>query len=109
MSGLVYLQDLYNQCGGPEWNFQTGWDGVTQRDDDPVHWYGVTVRDGNVTGLELPSNNLTGRLPSSIGNLTNLTSLWLQHNNLSGDIPDGVANMRMLRSLYVHFNHFKRM
>merc|ERR1711865_526850 len=95
--------------GGAEWNFQHGWDGVTKRGNDPVCWYGVTVTDGSVTGLELPSNNLKGRLPPSIGNLRNLTSLWLQHNELGGDIPDGIAGMKNLRSLYLHFNHFKRM
>jgi Leucine-rich repeat (LRR) protein len=46
----------------------------------------------NLTGLFLGSNQLTGEIPSEIGNLTNLTSLVLSNNQLTGEIPPELCN-----------------
>jgi hypothetical protein len=43
--------------------------------------------------LELQNNQLTGSIPSEIGNLTNLTRLWLYDNELTGEIPDSICNL----------------
>ncbi|CAM0885366.1 unnamed protein product [Alopecurus aequalis] len=51
---------------------------------------------GNCTGLQMLSmswNRLSGRVPSSLGNLSNqLQRLYLDENNLSGDFPSGLIN-----------------
>ena len=48
------------------------------------------------TELYLWSNDLSGHIPSDIGNLTNLTRLHLNNNNLSGNIPPEIGNLKNL-------------
>lgn len=59
-------------------------------------------------GRELYSNNISGRVPSELGNLTNLVSLDLYLNGLSGPIPDTLGKLQKLRFLYV-FLFFKHL
>lgn len=40
----------------------------------------------------MSKNQLTGEIPSEIGNLTNLTTLNLQNNQLTGIIPEEICN-----------------
>ncbi|CAK9141070.1 unnamed protein product [Ilex paraguariensis] len=49
---------------------------------------------------ELYSNNISGRVPYELGNLTNLVSLDLYLNNLTGPIPDTLDKLQKLRFLY---------
>jgi len=51
-------------------------------------------------GRELYSNNITGKIPEELGNLTNLVSLDLYLNHLSGTIPTTLGNLEKLRFLY---------
>ena len=48
------------------------------------------------------SNELTGIIPSEIGNLTNLTGLWLYSNQLTSTIPPEIAGElgRMLATIH---------
>ena len=45
------------------------------------------------TYLDLGYNQLTGSIPSEIGNLTNLTHLVLSLNQLTGEIPPEVCDL----------------
>ena len=64
------LVDLYNSTNGPGWVNNTNWL------SGPVFtWYGITVTNGSVTYIFLQSNQLSGNLPASIGNLSQLT--WI--------------------------------
>ncbi|KAJ3680746.1 hypothetical protein LUZ60_015235 [Juncus effusus] len=57
--------------------------------------------------LNLNSNNLTGSLPSSIGNLsTQLSYLNLMNNQISGEIPPTIANLVNLNTLLLSRNKF---
>ena len=49
---------------------------------------------------ELYSNNITGTIPETLGNLTELVSLDLYLNNLSGPIPSSLGRLKKLRFLY---------
>src|SRR3954471_7631491 len=74
------LVDLYNSTNGPNWDDHTNW--LTKR---PVSkWYGITVTGARVTGVFPANNNLSGTIPSSIGNLVKLNYLSLGSNQLSG-------------------------
>uniref|UniRef100_A0A1D1XPJ3 non-specific serine/threonine protein kinase n=1 Tax=Anthurium amnicola TaxID=1678845 RepID=A0A1D1XPJ3_9ARAE len=67
---------------------------------DPCSWTMVTCSPENlVIGLGTPSQNLSGTLSPSIGNLTNLQILLLQNNNISGPIPPEMGKLSQLRTL----------
>ena len=64
---------------------------------------------GQLTALELIhlySNQLTGSIPSSIGQLVRLGELWLQENKLEGTLPPEMSGLRKLRSLFLQHNLF---
>ncbi|VAI48997.1 unnamed protein product [Triticum turgidum subsp. durum] len=74
---------------------------------DPCSWTMVTCSQENlVTGLEAPSQNLSGLLSPSIGNLTNLEIVLLQNNNINGRIPAEIGRLTKLRTLDLSSNHF---
>ena len=58
----------------------------------------------NLTCLSLSSNELTGEIPPEIGNLMNLTELYLGNNQLTGEIPSEIGNMINLERLLLHDN-----
>ena len=47
----------------------------------------------SLTHLYLYNNDLTGEIPSEIGNLNNLTNLLLQNNELEGCIPQNLSTL----------------
>ncbi|GLT30801.1 hypothetical protein SLA2020_055880 [Shorea laevis] len=78
------------------------WDGNAV---DPCSWTMVTCNpDGLVIGLGAPSQNLSGTLSPSIGNLTNLQIVLLQNNNITGPIPSELGRILMLRTLDLSSN-----
>ncbi|GAA4272082.1 leucine-rich repeat domain-containing protein [Aquimarina gracilis] len=94
------LVDLYNTTNGANWT--NTWD-LTK----PVcEWYGVAVEEGKVKSVDLRSNNLTGSLSSTVGNLLNLSYLNLNYNNINGDIPNTLGSLLELSVLYLRGNNF---
>jgi len=53
--------------------------------------------------LDLLDNELTGSIPSEIGNLTNLTWLYLYNNQLTGEIPESICDSNINWSSIVVF------
>ncbi|XP_062103626.1 LRR receptor kinase SERL2-like [Humulus lupulus] len=62
--------------------------------------------DGLVIGLGTPSQNLSGILSASIGNLTNLQSVLLQSNNITTHIPSKIGRLQKLDTLDLSNNNF---
>lgn len=100
------LIDLYDSTGGSNWVEISGWK------NGPVStWDGVTITDGRVTGLILPSAPLYGSLPQSFGNLTKLQDLNFGNadrddritNGLSS-LPESFGNLTNLESLDLAYN-----
>ncbi|XP_057789525.1 receptor-like protein 54 [Salvia miltiorrhiza] len=56
------------------------------------------------TTIDLSSNNFSGSIPDSIGNLNSLRYLNLSHNNLMGHIPASLGNISVLESLDLSSN-----
>ena len=87
------LEELYNATDGPNWMSSMNW-----KTEAPLNeWYGVTTdASGRVTRLNLLRNQLSGSIPSSLGNLSNLEVLSLGSNQLSGSIPSSLGNLSNL-------------
>ncbi|MBC6422525.1 MAG: hypothetical protein GDA38_14050 [Hormoscilla sp. SP12CHS1] len=74
------LQTLYDSTGRNKnkWTDNTGWKDwdfsstIPPDADDVDQWHGVTVVDSRVTKIELGKNNLSGKIPSELGSLSNL-------------------------------------
>ncbi|KAJ9562164.1 hypothetical protein OSB04_007324 [Centaurea solstitialis] len=80
------------------------WDGDAV---DPCSWTMVTCStESLVIGLGTPSQNLSGTLSPSIGNLTNLQIVLLQNNNITGPIPTEIGKLKNLQTLDLSNNHF---
>jgi hypothetical protein len=57
----------------------------------------------NLSKLYLQNNQLSGSIPSELGNLSNLDDLWLSNNQLTGTIPAEIGNLTNLQ--YSHLDH----
>ncbi|MBO1349186.1 MAG: VCBS repeat-containing protein [Hormoscilla sp. GUM202] len=96
------LKALYTSTSGENWQNNFGWEFGS--DIPPLrsvvsNWYGVTVKGDRVTAINLPSNSLSGTLPSELGSLGKLQQLDLDGNSLSGTIPselDSLSNLQIL-------------
>ncbi len=96
------LVALYHATGGANWTRNTNW-----LSEQPIgEWHGVTTdRNGRVTHLSLPRNQLTGLIPPELGNLSGLATLDLSGNQLTGSIPPELGNLSSLRYLYLGANN----
>ncbi|XP_047314799.1 protein NSP-INTERACTING KINASE 1-like [Impatiens glandulifera] len=80
------------------------WDGDSV---DPCSWTMVTCSSESlVIGLGTPSQDLSGFLSPSIGNLSNLQIVLLQNNNITGRIPEEIGKLSRLHTLDLSNNHF---
>ncbi|KAM6549305.1 hypothetical protein CsatB_020981 [Cannabis sativa] len=74
---------------------------------DPCSWTMVTCSpESLVIGLGTPSQNLSGTLSPSIGNLTNLQIVLLQNNNIKGPVPSELGKLPNLHTLDLSNNMF---
>ena len=94
------LMVLYDSTGGASWTDKANWNSTEPLDT----WFGVTLRNRRVVGLDLADNNLRGTLPAKLATLTELASLDLGGNQLSGMIPPELRGLRALESLDLSAN-----
>ena len=95
------LLQLYNATGGDNWLESTNW--LTSRALST--WYGVTTdSQGRITELNLTRNQLKGKLPPELANLTNLEVLALGGNQLTGTVPTWLSSLTNLQELYLWGN-----
>jgi Leucine-rich repeat (LRR) protein len=94
------LVTFYNSTNGDSWSRKSGW----LENNTPCDWYGVTCSGGHVSELYLHSNELTGSIPTEIGNLSNLGYLYLNNNELTGTIPTELGNLSNLKYLHLYSN-----
>ena len=91
---------LYNATDGANWTDNTNW-----LSNEPLsEWHGVTTRNGRVKELYLISNQLTGEIPTQLGNLAQLWVLDIPDNQLTGKIPVELGNLAQLRVLHLAGN-----
>ena len=95
------LKALYESAGGADWARKDNW-----LSNAPLsEWQGVqTDSEGRVTIVNLLANNLTGKIPSELQDLTYLEGLYLGRNNLSGAIPRELGSLSALQVLLLSDN-----
>jgi len=101
------LTALYKSTDGGNWTDNSGWDttAVPASMQEFNSWYGLFVTDDNILSeVVLSSNNLTGSLPSELGDLSDLYWLALSHNQLTGNVPREIGGLSNLRWLDLSYN-----
>ncbi len=103
-SDRAALEAFYYATGGPAWNNSGYW-----LSSAPLQaWHGVwTNSDGRVTGIELKNNNLSGVLPSMLGDLRYLDGIEIRENKLRGVIPPGLGRAKELDWLNLSDNQME--
>ena len=89
------LAAFFTQMNGTGWVQSRGW---TQGEPCEDPWYGIKCDDsGEVVGIFLNENNLTGMLPGAVlGSLKSLRMLVLDGNSISGRVPLQLRQMNHL-------------
>ncbi len=93
---------LYNSTYGDNWTDNSGWktpplhtDGFAMPGTEDT-WKGITITNSHVSEIFLIRNQLSGSIPSELGNLSNLEKLYFGHNQISGSIPSELGNLSNL-------------
>ena len=95
------LVALYNATDGANWTNNTNW----LTNEAISEWHGVvTDGEGRVKRLYLGHNELSGKIPPELGDLTSLLELYLDNNELSGEIPAELGRLTNLQGLYLWEN-----
>ena len=114
MTDSLALIALYNSTTGASWTNNTNWGSSEPLGD----WFGVyTNSDGRVTTVNLgrsnqannTGNNLSGMIPSELGDLDKLRSLYLHNNQLTGSIPTQLGSLDSLEQLNLGGNQLSGM
>ncbi len=105
------LRELYDSLGGSQWVRKTSWPATTSKTINITAaqmnaWFGITVGGGDITRIELPSNNLVGKLPESIGTFKRMNRLRIQDNHIHGTIPESLCSITALTYLNLGINSF---
>ena len=86
------LVAIYNSTGGAAWTNNTNWLQTGQRVEN---WFGVQIDGDRVQKIDLTENNLSGTIPTEIGDLTALTDLLMGDNSLTGPIPSEIGQTNL--------------
>ena len=69
---------FYKAAGGDNWKNNTNWCSDKSIED----WHGITTERGRVTSIDLPDNNLSGKINGELNKLANLFNFDFANNNL---------------------------
>jgi Leucine-rich repeat (LRR) protein/PKD repeat protein len=95
---LAVLEDIFTTMGGSSWTNKTNWPTswpATATSVDYATWFGITVTNNDITAIILPTNGLTGSIPSSVGDLAELTYVNLSVNSITA-IPTSIGDLSKL-------------
>ncbi|BBH02092.1 Leucine-rich repeat protein kinase family protein, partial [Prunus dulcis] len=82
------------------------WEGISSQAKFHLNFH---LEDGSETLVSfvkriLDNNNLTGRIPSTIGNVQTLLTVRLDRNSLSGHVPSSLNNLSNMAELHLSNN-----
>jgi Leucine-rich repeat (LRR) protein len=95
------LEKLWDTTGGKDWYENQGWDTLT----NASKWDGIVLESGKISSLLLYSNNLKGKIPSELGELSALKRLSLSNNTLFGEISPSIGQLSKLEYLELSNNN----
>ena len=95
------LVALYTSTAGINWKNSANWNGQLGSE---CEWHGVFCSNSHVSVINLSNNQLTGTIPSEIGDLKYLKTLSLWTNELTGSIPTEIGKLKDLTSLNLAVN-----
>ncbi|KAH8500540.1 hypothetical protein H0E87_015692 [Populus deltoides] len=72
---------------------------------DPCQWAHVGCTNNRVDRIQIGYQNLQGKLPPELRNLTQLTRFEVMSNNLTGSLPS-LSGLSSLQVLLLHSNNF---
>ena len=107
MNGPNWYYTTSNEYGGGgiPWNFTYGFNNVSNPCNE--NWNGIICNQQNTTvlGLILYGQNLLGRLPCSLTNLTNLRGFEMDRNHISGTLPSCIfTDLKYLEIVDIYDN-----
>ena len=86
------LESLFEAASGSRWTQSDGW----LEDENLGMWHGVrTDSIGRVASLDLSGNGLSGSVPDALGLLAHMKELRIGNNELSGRLPVSLANLSL--------------
>ena len=94
------LVNLYNATSGENWS--TIWD----LEKDPKYWYGIKIKKGNVSEINLRGNALKGNFPVAVAAFSKLEKLDLSSNQLTGEVSTAISGLSNLVRLDLSNNRF---
>ena len=94
------LVNIYTSTSGENWSQK--WD-LTQ---DPRNWYGIKIKNGSVSEINLRGNALKGNFPPLLSSLPKLQKLDLSSNQLVGEVPSSLSSLTNLVRLDLSNNRF---
>ncbi|ONI22064.1 hypothetical protein PRUPE_2G104600 [Prunus persica] len=102
LPSLLYEPNIASQVDNyelefPAFSFTISKTGNQTFTSQTLHFYPATI--------DLSKNNISGYIPSEIGQLQLLRKLALDSNNFSGIIPDQISNLTNLEVLNLSMNH----
>ena len=95
---------LYQKTNGVQWKNQENW----LKSDNPCTWHGITCANGHVRAMDMSLKELTGYLPSAIGQLSFLELLDLTSNDLRWETPSGIDGLVNLEELQLIWGSWTR-
>ena len=104
---VVYqsLNTLYTGTGGDQWHDNSNWNFTSiPTEEELSQWYGISMSEGWLRGLDLAYNNLTETIPPELRGLSELQVLDLSGNHLSGRVPGMIGHLPELRMLHLGDN-----
>ncbi len=100
ISDSLSLVNIFKNTKGKNWKKNSRW--LSRK---PINkWYGITLKNGRVSKINLSFNGLDGTIPKEIGNLSELEELYLGNNKLSGTLPKEIGNLKKLEQLCLEVN-----
>ena len=95
------LESFYESTNGYLW-YETCsqfWNFTGNHDPCTEMWHGIQCFEGNISLISLSDCNISGSLPSQIGDLHAINTMTLSYNQIGGAIPSSFENLTLLSFL----------